>query len=81
MLDEEGSITLQNWFKDSERQNQLYNIETEDGYSIMGNQVELLIQAMASFESTSGLGWQEAARLRNEDFTSVAQQYWMKQVG
>ena len=81
LLDEEGSITLQNWFKDSERQNQLYNIETEDGYSIMGNQVELLIQAMASFESTSGLGWQEAARLRNEDFTSVAQQYWMKQVG
>jgi len=79
ILDEEGSVTVKNWFVQTA--NQLDTIETQDGYSLDGSQIELLIQAMASFESTNGLSWQEAARLHNEEFNNVMHQYWLKQVG
>ncbi|MCM1553100.1 MAG: hypothetical protein NC092_10455, partial [Butyrivibrio sp.] len=77
--DGEGSISVENWYLGSECQ--LDSIRTSDGYALAGEQVDLLIQAMASFESAGGVEWQDALRLRDEQAVSIAEQYWVKQVG
>lgn len=79
ILDSDDSIAISNWYNGE--QYQLDCIQTNDGYSLAREQVDLLIQAMASFESESGMNWQEAARLQEEQVASITQQYWMKQVG
>ncbi|MDE7251322.1 MAG: hypothetical protein K2O32_00045 [Acetatifactor sp.] len=76
---EEGSISVENWYLGSGYQ--LDSIQTSDGYALAGEQVDLLIQAMASFESTNGMEWQDALRLQDERAVSLAEQYWVKQVG
>lgn len=72
-------MTVQNWY--SGDQYQMDVIQTSDGYSLAGSQVDLLIQAMASFETSSGLSWQDAARLQEEQVAGIAEQYWVRQVG
>lgn len=79
LLDQEGSVTIQNWY--SGDQYQMDVIQTSDGCYLERSQVDLLIQAMASFESSSGLSWQDAARLQEEQVAGIAEQYWVRQVG
>ncbi|MDE7252472.1 MAG: hypothetical protein K2O32_05950, partial [Acetatifactor sp.] len=79
VLDENNTITVQNWY--ANKYHQLGNIITDDGYSLACSQVDLLIQAMASFESSTGLNWQDAVRNQDEYASSIVDQYWVKQVG
>ena len=53
-------------------------IETSDGYSLTGTQINLLVQAMASFESDTGMAWSDAIAEKNETAYSIISEMWVK---
>ena len=54
------------------------NFTTSDGYSISSNQIDLLIQAMASFEADSGMTWNEAVENNNKRAADIINEMWIK---
>ncbi|MBQ2801045.1 MAG: hypothetical protein IJF03_06630, partial [Lachnospiraceae bacterium] len=79
LLDTEDTITITNWYQGDG--NKIETINSSDGYALSHTQVDLLIQSMASFESTSGMSWSEGIRQGNADIDSITAQIWVKQVG
>ena len=79
LLDTEDTITINNWYQGDN--NKIETINSVDGYTLSHTQVDLLIQSMASFESTSGMSWSEGVRQGNADIDSITAQIWVKQVG
>ena len=79
LLDTEDTITINNWYQGDS--NKIETINSSDGYALSHTQVDLLIQSMASFESTSGMSWLEGIRQGNADIDSITAQIWVKQVG
>ena len=55
------------------------NIQAAGGYSLSHTQVDLLIQSMASFESTSGMAWEDAIAMNNEGANALISEMWIKQ--
>lgn len=51
-------------------------IQSEDGYVIHSEQMQQLIQAMASFSSSHGISWQQALEAYPTEAQSVISQYW-----
>ena len=54
------------------------NFTTSDGYSISSNQIDLLIQAMASFEADSGMTWNEAVENNDKRAADIINEMWIK---
>ena len=74
---EEDTITVKNWYNNDRYK--VENIQSADGYSLSSKQVDLLIQSMASFESTSGMSWTEGLYQNNNEIEQITSQIWIKQ--
>ncbi len=79
ILDTEDTITINNWYNSDA--NKIETINSADGYTLSHSQVDLLIQSMASFESSSGMSWSEGIKQGSAEIDSITAQIWIKQVG
>ena len=72
----EDSINVSNYFS-----NDYYKVENyvlNDGSTLAHTQIEQLIQAMASFEATSGIDYVTAVTVNQENISSIMTQMWVK---
>lgn len=77
MLGSADSITVDSWYYGSN--NPTYKVETfksMNGSSITQENVDKLIQAMASFQKDTGLSWEQALAERPDQARSIIQEYW-----
>ena len=77
VLGQEDSITISNYYY-----NNSYKVEsfqTADGSMLDYTKLDLMIQAMASFEDTTGMMWQDAVQNNNEQANDIINQWWTKE--
>jgi len=77
IIGEPDTLTIPKWYHGG--RNQVENINTADGYTLANTQVDQLIQAMASYESTSGMTWADGVRANDETVNQLVSQMWIKQ--
>ena len=76
VLGTEDSIQVSNQFRwESSR---VETIRTSDGSFIDYTKLDLMIQAMASFEDSTGMMWEEAVENKNETANDLINQWWTK---
>lgn len=69
------SITVSSWFTNSSSQIEM--VEGLDGSLISNTQIELLIQAMATYSSNNNnISWTDALSTNSQDVQNVLTQYW-----
>ena len=73
----EDTLTINSWY--SGRENRVEEFKTPDGSIITHNQVEQLIQAMATFTEQRGMSWNQAINDRPDDVRNVLDQFWVRQ--
>ncbi len=67
-------VTISDWYGGAG--NQLEAISAGNGWQLVNNQVDQLIQAMAAFSQQSGLSWEDAIAQRPEDVQAVLAASW-----
>jgi Ca2+-binding RTX toxin-like protein len=67
-------VTEQSWYLGTTYQTEV--IQAGDGSRLLSTQVDLLIQAMASYTATTGLTWDQAIDQRPQEVESVLAGYW-----
>ncbi len=70
-------VTIQSWYSGSAYQ--IEEFKAADGSTLMNTQVSQLIQAMASFTTSSGMSWEQAVEDKNQDAQNLLSQFWVKQ--
>jgi hypothetical protein len=70
------TVTVQAWYDGQAYQAEV--IQTGDGSKLLSNQVDLLIQAMASYTARTGLTWDQAIDQRPQDVETVLAGYWQR---
>ncbi len=70
------TVTVQSWYNGNAYQTEV--IQTRDGSKLLSNQVDLLIQAMASYTASAGLTWDQAIDQRPQDVETVLAGYWQR---
>jgi Ca2+-binding RTX toxin-like protein len=70
------TVTEQAWYNGKAYQAEV--IQTGDGSKLLSNQVDLLIQAMASYTASTGLTWDQAIDQRPQDVETVLAGYWQR---
>jgi len=68
------SINLKSWFSGSD--NKVSEIRLDDKYKITSSKIEQLIQAMATFTTKNGIGWNEALAKKPQEVQAVLTQYF-----
>ena len=76
LIDSDDQIIIKNHFVGEG--NQIETFRTDDGLSIDYTKIELMIQAMASFEDNTGMMWEEAIEAKNETANDIVNQWWTK---
>jgi len=66
--------TVQSWYSGTAYQTEV--IQAGDGSRLLSNQVDLLIQAMASYTASAGLTWDQAIDQRPQEVQAVLAGYW-----
>ena len=77
IIGQEDRITISNYYC-----NDSYKVEsfqTSDGSILDYSKIDLMIQAMASFEDTTGMMWEEAVQNQNEQANDIVNQWWTKE--
>ena len=77
VIGQEDSITISNYYY-----NNSYKVEsfqTADGSMLDYTKLDLMIQAMASFEDTTGMMWEDAVQNKNEQANDIINQWWTKE--
>ena len=67
---------MQGWYNGKAYQTEV--IQTGEGSKLLSNQVDLLIQAMASYTAATGLTWDQAIDQRPQDVETVLAGYWQR---
>ena len=75
-LGTEDTIQVNNQF--GSESNRVEYFRTSDGSFIDYTKLDLMIQAMASFEDTTGMMWEEAVENKNETANDIINQWWTK---
>ena len=73
----DDSITVLDYFR-----NDNYKVEsfhTSDGRVLDYTKINVMIQAMASFEDTTGMTWEDAVGQKNEQANDLLNQWWTKE--
>lgn len=73
----DDSITVLDYFR-----NDNYKVEsfhTSDGRVLDYTKINVMIQAMASFEDTTGMTWEDAVEQKNEQANDLLNQWWTKE--
>ncbi|MCM1327773.1 MAG: hypothetical protein NC249_14325, partial [Lachnoclostridium sp.] len=76
VLGTDDSVTIRNWYYGD-----TYHVEgirSGDGYALAHEQIDRLIQAMASFEAESGMSWQDAVEAEEDTVNRLVSQMWVK---
>lgn len=69
-------ISVYGWFWNNSFQ--IDEIKSSDDNSISSNQIELLIQAMATYSSqNNGISWQDALQQNPQDVQTILSQFWV----
>jgi Ca2+-binding RTX toxin-like protein len=68
------TIAIQDWYLGPEFQNEVF--KASDGSSLLNNQVDQLIQAMAGFSVETGLDWASAVQQRPEEVEAILAASW-----
>ena len=69
------SVTVENWYSSSEYQ--VEEIVLNDGTNLLNTQVDLLIQAMATFSANhGGISWDQAIIQNPNEVQAVLTAYW-----
>ena len=74
---EEGSLTIHDWY--SSDHHKIETMYSEDGYSIIDRQVQLLIDSMASFTGENGIAAGERMAMNTEESRQFVSQFWQRQ--
>ncbi len=69
-----NKATVQSWYSGTAYQTEV--IQTGDGSRLLSNQVDQLIQAMASYTTSTGLTWDQAIDQRPQEVQAVLAGYW-----
>gem|GEM_PF-1483435 len=69
-------VTIDNWFKGKNGSNQIEQFQSDDGSVLLNNQVDQLIQAMATFSEDTGMGWLDAVQQRPDEVNTVLAGVW-----
>ena len=59
-----------------------YKVEsfhTSDGRTLDYSKINIMIQAMASFEDSTGMMWEDAVEQKNEQAQDLINQWWVKE--
>ena len=78
-LGTDDSINIESWYS-----NNSYKVETitlTDGNTLTSNQVELLIQSMASFSSSKNLAWDACLKEYEDETKNILQNVWVRSDG
>ncbi|WP_236341795.1 calcium-binding protein [Paenibacillus plantiphilus] len=67
-------LKIKDWKSGASNQTEIF--QTTTGSRIFNTQVEQLIQGMAAFTSSTGMGWSNAAQQKPEEVKIVLAQYW-----
>ncbi len=73
----DDSIIVLDYFR-----NDNYKVEsfhTSDGRVLDYTKINVMIQAMASFEDTTGMTWEDAVEQKNEQANDLLNQWWTKE--
>jgi Ca2+-binding RTX toxin-like protein len=68
--------TVQGWYNGGAYQTEV--IQAGEGSKLLSHQVDLLIQAMASYSDNTGLTWDQAIDQRPEEVQTVLAGYWQR---
>ena len=60
-------------------QSQIEEIHSSDGYVLTNDKVNQLIQAMASFTTSTGVSWSQAMAENNTQAQNILSQFWVQQ--
>ena len=77
LLGEDDTVTISNYFYDD-----WYKVEafqTSDGSVLDYPKLNVMIHAMASFEDTTGMMWEDAVEQKNEQANDIINQWWTKE--
>ena len=69
-------ITVDDFYYNSK--NKIHSVQTFDGYSLTGAQINLLAQNIATFETDTGISWNDAVAEKNETAYSIISEMWVK---
>ncbi len=72
----DDSISLSNYYYSNSYK--IEEFQTSDGSLIDSTKIDLMIQAIASFEQSTGMMWQDAVQNNNEQANDVISQWWVK---
>ena len=68
-------VTVTDWYSDVN--NQVETVSLNDGAELLNTQVDLMIQAMATFSADNGgISWEQAIADRPDDVQAVIAAYW-----
>jgi Ca2+-binding RTX toxin-like protein len=70
------TVTVQSWCNGPAYQTEV--IQAGDGSMLLSNQVDLLIQAMASYTASTGLTWDQAIDQRPQEVETLLAGYWQR---
>ena len=77
VIGQNDTITVSDYFY-----NDNYKVEafqTSDGSVLDYTKLNVMIQAMASFEDTTGMMWEDAMEQKNEQANDIINQWWTKE--
>ena len=74
MYNSNDTIYVQSWYDSSNRK--IETIQSDNGYTIQPENVQKLIQAMASFGNSHSMSWQQALDTYPTEAQSIISQYW-----
>ncbi len=74
----EDTITVSNHFGNEDYR--VESFQTADGSVLDYTKLNVMIQAMASFEESTGMMWEEAVTQKNQEAEDLISQWWTKEV-
>ena len=77
VIGQEDSITISNYYYNNNYK--VESFQTADGSMLDYTKLDLMIQAMASFEDTTGMMWEDAVQNKNEQANDIINQWWTKE--
>lgn len=77
VIGQQDTITISNYYYNNDFK--VESFHTSDGSVLDYTKLDLMIQAMASFEDTTGMMWRDAIESNNEQANDIINQWWTKE--
>ena len=77
VIGQKDTITINNYYYNDSYK--VESFETADGSVLDYTKLDLMIQAMVSFEDSTGMMWEDAIAQNNEQANDIVDQWWTKE--